>query len=92
MDTSPQLALYCLDLGIHHAGFVEIRRDGSLRTIMTVFDDAQLARWKRYFDAQFAALSSREAESDYRLAKPNSGLCSPKWCTFWQRCPGGEGR
>lgn len=91
-DASAQLALYCLEAGVHNAAFVEIPRDPDqdIRTIVTHFDNADLARWSQYFDEQFAAIRTRgDKEAAYRLAAPGHRLCSVKWCAYWNRCPGG---
>ncbi len=93
-ERSPaQLALYCLSTGAKDAGFVEFFRDGRRPFLsMTSFNDYDLARWRRYFDAQFLALDRRgPEEAAYRLADPNNPLCSSRWCPHWRYCEGGEG-
>jgi hypothetical protein len=56
------------------------------------FDDYDLVRWGKFFEAQFAAMSSRgREEAEYKLAPRGHGLCSPTWCPYWDRCPGGAG-
>lgn len=93
-DDSLQLALYCLEVGAHHGAFIEVPHpDGMVRTILSEFDPFSLTRWRRYFRAQFASLSSRDPKSavSYRLASTGHPLCSPTWCAYWRRCPGGEG-
>lgn len=92
-DLNPQLALYCIDLGVHNAAIIEIPRSPlqPLNTIVTRFDDYDLARWAKFFDAQFLAMNSRGAEeAEYKLAVRGHGLCSPRWCAYWDRCPGGK--
>jgi hypothetical protein len=94
-DHSQQLALYCLEFGCQAGAIVEIPRDAreDINIEVTRFDAAELERWDVYFAAQFAAMSSRGAdEAQYKLAVRGHGLCSPRWCQFWNRCPGGAGR
>lgn len=89
-----QLALYCLSTGAADAGFCEVYRDGRRPHLsMRRFTDYELARWRRYFDAQFSALDSRGPDMvNWKLSDPSNALCSPKWCRHWQYCEGGEGR
>lgn len=92
-DLNPQLALYCLDSGVFNAAIVEIPRSPlqDLNTIFTRFDQYDLDRWAKFFDAQFAAMNSRGLEeAEYKLAVRGHGLCSPRWCSYWDRCPGGK--
>lgn len=89
---SAQLALYCLEAGVKRAFFVEIPRSPALpiAVLGAEYDDYTLARWRRHFDEQFAAMESRGAgEAAWKLASPSFPLCSPKWCPFWKVCPGG---
>lgn len=92
-DNSAQLALYCIETGAHNAAFVEIPRDGGpLNIVAAEFDDDTLRRWATFLDAQFAAMQSRGPdEAQFRLAPRGHPLCSPRWCPFWDRCPGGAG-
>jgi len=93
-DESIQLALYAIETGAHSAAYVEIPDNPvwPIRTFVTHYPDYYLKRWKRWLDAQFAAMDSRGTdEAAYRLASVNHGLCSPRWCPYWKRCPGGEG-
>lgn len=90
-DNSAQLALYCIETGAHNAAFVEIPRDGGpLNIVAAEFDDDSLRRWATFLDAQFAAMQSRGPdEAQFRLAPRGHPLCSPRWCPFWDFCPGG---
>jgi hypothetical protein len=90
---SAQLALYCLETGVHNAAFVEIPRSPAvpIATWVTSFDDYALRRWARHLDAQFAAMDTRGDNPEaYKLAAPGHSLCCPKWCPYWAECPGGE--
>jgi PD-(D/E)XK nuclease superfamily protein len=90
-DNSAQLALYCIETGAHSAAFVEIPRDGGpLNIVVAEFDDDTLRRWEKFLDAQFGAMQSRgPAEEQFKLAERGHPLCSPRFCTYWDRCPGG---
>ena len=90
-DNSAQLALYCIETGANNAAFVEIPRDGGpLNIVAAEFDDDTLKRWASFLDAQFAAMQSRGPdEAQFRLAARGHPLCSPRWCPYWDRCPGG---
>lgn len=90
-DNSAQLALYCIETGANNAAFVEIPRDGGpLNIVAAEFDDATLRRWATFLDAQFGAMNSRgPAEADFRLAPRGHPLCSPRFCSYWDRCCGG---
>jgi len=92
-DLNPQLALYCLDVGVNNGAIVEIPRNpnNDLNVIVTEFDQHELSRWRKFFDAQFDAMNSRGTqEREYKLAYRGHGLCSPRFCTYWDRCPGGK--
>jgi hypothetical protein len=91
VDTSPQLALYCLEAGVNNAGFVEVPRDvhQDIRVVVTSFTDAELRRWDGWFQEQFGAIETRGPNKDaYRLAAPGNKLCSERWCPCWGRCMG----
>jgi hypothetical protein len=93
-DHSQQLALYCLEFGCKNGCIVEIPRDVRMDIHVDVirFDDYELARWAKFFEAQFAAMSSRGSdEAQYKLAPRGHGLCCPTYCAYWDRCPGGAG-
>lgn len=90
-----QGTLYCLMREVKSVAFVEIPRDwrAPIHTLVHTYTTAELGRWKRYHDAQFAAMQSRGGkEEEYKLADPSSPLCSSRWCAYWDRCPGGEGK
>jgi PD-(D/E)XK nuclease superfamily protein len=92
VDHSPQLALYCIETGAHHAAFVEIPRDSTqpLNIVAAEFTDLDLRRWGQFLDAQFGAMQSRGPdESQFKLAERGHPLCSPRFCPYWSRCPGG---
>lgn len=92
-DLNPQLALYCLDVGVNDAAIIEIPRNPKedLNVITTQFDQYELSRWGKFFDAQFDAMNSRGTQEwEYKLAYRGHGLCSPRWCPYWDRCPGGK--
>lgn len=93
VDQSGQLALYCLEFDAAAGAIIEIPRNPNqdLNVIVTRFDIYDLNRWRNFFDAQFAAMNSRGTnEAEYKLATRGHGLCSPKWCTHWDQCPGGK--
>jgi len=90
-----QGTLYCLMRNVKSVAFVEIPRDwrAPIHTLVNTYTTEELGRWKRYHDAQFAAMQSRGGkEEEYKLADPSSPLCSPRWCAYWAQCPGGEGK
>lgn len=94
-DHSMQLAHYCLDTGATAGAIVSVPRD--LRQDISIevyqFTADELARWDKYLTAQFGAMASRgQDESQYKLATRGFPLCSPRWCQFWDRCPGGAGK
>lgn len=93
-DHSLQLALYALEFGCTSGCTVEIPRDHRLEIYVDVvrFDQYELARWEKYFVAQFGAMASRgSSEAEYKLAERGHPLCCPAYCSFWDRCPGGAG-
>lgn len=92
VDTSPQLALYCLLEGVNNAAFVEIPRSqrAPINILLRTFDDDELSYYSKYFTEQAKAVESRgRDESAFRLAAPEHRLCTEQWCPFWARCPGG---
>lgn len=94
-DHSLQLAHYCRDVDARAGAIVTIPRDSreDIEIDVYTFSDADLARWGVYLDAQFAAMASRgQDEAQFKLATRGFPLCSPRWCQFWDRCPGGAGR
>lgn len=91
-NSSPQLALYCLEAKTNHAAFVEIPRYTGvpINTIVVAFTDEELAYWEKWFNVQFLAMSTRgQDEKAYRLSVPGNYRCSLKWCPYWRICPGG---
>jgi hypothetical protein len=100
-DLSAQLAMYCILEGVSWAGFVEIPRSikAPVNVIAKSFSAEELKWWERYLDSQTASvnlrrylhanMSEKELEAGFRLASPDSTLCSEKWCSFYNRCPGG---
>lgn len=89
---SPQLAQYCLALGVSNAAFIEFCTDYqySIRTSVARFTDSVLARWKVYFENQKTAILQRGLdEKAFRLADPSHPLCSPDYCPHFLDCPGG---
>lgn len=92
VDLNMQLALYCIDFGVKNGAIIEVPRHAAdeINVILTSFDEYDLARWKRYLDAQFEVMSGRgTGEQEYKLASRGFPLCSPRWCSYWDRCPGG---
>lgn len=91
---SGQLALYSLGAGISNGAFVEFygNSDYDPRVCVANFSPDQLARWKRYFVEQRAAMIARgRGKEAYRLAERTSPLCSLDWCPHYLTCPGGLG-
>ena len=97
-DFSPQLALYALNGGVKHAGFVEIRRDleKPIKYRFTTYSDKQLETWRRWFIDQGHALLQRwrdthtedQGPSRWRQTQPSNPLCSPLYCEHWNMCYG----
>jgi len=94
-DHSMQLVHYCRDVGAKAGAIVTIPRDmrEDIEIDVYRFTEEELRRWGKYLDAQFGAMASRgQDEAQYKLAVRGHGLCSPRWCQFWDRCPGGAGK
>jgi hypothetical protein len=90
-DHGFQLAMYAVPLGIQAGCIVEVPRDGvsAINTTVYTFDDAFLRRVSNYVTQQIAAATSRKALEHCSLAAWNNPLCSKKFCSYWDRCPGG---
>jgi hypothetical protein len=91
-DHAFQLAMYALPLGIRAGAIIEVPRDGvsAINTSVYSFDDAFLRRGQRWLDTQIAAIETRKTEDTCKLAAWGHSLCSPRFCPYWTRCPGGS--
>lgn len=90
-ENSAQLALYCIETGSKAAAFVELpRKGGPVNVVLVEFDEYTLRRWEVFLEAQFFSMNSRgQDEREYKLAPRGHPLCSPRFCSFWDRCEGG---